>query len=100
MAAIDYLNRLGLHVEPLPGNRISVWPVDNITSDVRVWIREHKPDLLRELLAANDNTRIAWRVVRNGKPMTMLGKVMTYEEALESAQGRWPRDDIRVEHNY
>jgi hypothetical protein len=40
---------------------------------------------------------MAWRVLRDGKPMTMLGKIMTYEEALESAKARWPHNSIVVE---
>lgn len=99
MAAIDYLKQLGLNAEPLPGNNLSVWPADLITPEVRLWVRQHKIDLLRELVPANDGRRVSWRVIRNGKAMTMLGKIMSYEQALESARARWPHDDIQVEYS-
>lgn len=97
MAALDYLRNHGLHADPLPGERLYIWPSERITDDIRVWIKSHKAALLRELVPANDNRRMAWRVLRDGKPMTMLGKIMTYEEALESAKARWPHNSIVVE---
>lgn len=54
MAAIDYLRAHDLLAEPLPGGRIYVWPADNITDEVRVWIKAHRDELLEELTAAND----------------------------------------------
>ncbi len=97
MAVLDYLRNHGLHADPLPGERIYVWPSERITDDIRIWIKSHKAALLRELVPANDNRRMAWRVIRDGKPMTMLGKIMTYEEAVESAKARWPHSSIVVE---
>ncbi|MEA3250555.1 MAG: hypothetical protein U9Q35_03090 [Pseudomonadota bacterium] len=97
MAAIDYLHNHGLQVEPLPGDQLSVWPADLITPEVRLWIRDHKHDLLSELVPANDDRRMTWRVVRNGQGITMLGRPMSYEQALESAKARWPNDSIIVE---
>lgn len=97
MAALDYLHTRGLHAEPLPGNQLSVWPADLITSEVRLWIRDHKLDLLRELVPANDDRRMAWRVLNNGKPFTtMCGKLYTHDEAQEAAQSRWPNENIEV----
>ena len=97
MAAIDYLHAHGLDAEPLPGNHLSVWPAELITPEVRLWIREHKHDLLSELIPANDDRRMAWRVVLNGQGITMLGRPMSYEQALESARARWPQHDIAIE---
>jgi len=90
MAAIDYLRAHDLLAEPLPGGRIYVWPADNITDEVRVWIKSHKAELLQELSPANSNRRRSWRVIRGGKPIaTMVGKLMSPEEALVAARARW-----------
>ena len=63
MAAIDYLRAHDLHADPLPGGRIYVWPADNITPEVRVWIKAHKSELLQELSPTNSEdglSRLDW----------------------------------------
>lgn len=98
MAIIDYLTARDLHVDPLPGERIYVWPSENITPEVRTWIKQHKAALLRELVPANDDRRFAWRVLCDGKPFTtMVGRLCSEEEALASARARWPDWVITVE---
>ncbi|MGO2009951.1 hypothetical protein [Vreelandella alkaliphila] len=100
MAALDYLRNHGLHADPLPGERLYVWPSENITDEIRIWIKSHKAALLRELVPANDNRRMAWRVLRDGKPFTTLvGRLITQEEALLAAQCRWPDWKIEVMSN-
>lgn len=90
MAAIDYLRAHDLNADPMPGGRIYVWPADNITDDVRVWIKAHKAELLQELSPANSSKRMSWKVIRGGKPIaTLCGKLMSPEEALEAARARW-----------
>ena len=100
MAALDYLRNHGLHADPLPGERLYVWPSERITDDIRIWIKSHKAALLRELVPANDNRRMSWRVLRDGKPFTTLvGRLMTREEALLAAQCRWPGWNVEVKSN-
>lgn len=98
MTALDYLRNHDLHAEPLPGERIYVWPGELITDEIRLWIRSHKAALLRELVPANDdNRRMAWRILRDGKPFaTMIGWIYSREEALLSARSRWPNWKIDV----
>lgn len=100
MHALDYLHTHGLHAEPLPGNHLSVWPAELITPEVRLWIREHKQDLLKEMVPANDDRRMAWRILKDGKPFTTLcGKLYTQDEALHAARCRWPNENIEVTTN-
>lgn len=54
MAAIDYLKLHHLNAEIEEGNRLAVWPKENITPEVRDWIKAHRDELLEELTAAND----------------------------------------------
>ncbi|MGP5711270.1 hypothetical protein ACTXPD_04550 [Vreelandella alkaliphila] len=99
MAALDYLRNHDLHAEPLPGERLYVWPSENITDDIRIWIKSHKAALLRELIPANDNRRMAWRILRDGKPLaTLVGGLRTHEEAVKSARSRWPNWNIEVRY--
>lgn len=99
MAAIDYLLDHGLQAKVLPDKRLYVWPSENITPEVRLWIRMHKAEVLRELLPANDNRRAAWHITHNGKHIVMLAmdEPLTREQALESAKARWPHDEIGIE---
>ncbi|WP_280562591.1 hypothetical protein [Chromohalobacter sp. 48-RD10] len=96
MAALDHLKAHELEAEPLPGGRLYVWPAENITEETRVWIKSHKAELLQELAPANSDKRLSWRVIRGGKPVaTMVGKLMSPEEALAAARARW--SDATVE---
>ncbi|WP_280569762.1 hypothetical protein [Chromohalobacter sp. 296-RDG] len=96
MAALDYLKAHDLQAEPMPGGRIYVWPAENITDETRVWIRQHKAELLQELSPANSDKRLSWRVIRGGKPIaTMVGRLMSPDEALAAARARW--SDATVE---
>jgi hypothetical protein len=52
MGAIDYLKKHNLQAEALPGGRLSVQPKQNITPEVRAWIKQHKEQLLLELSPA------------------------------------------------
>ncbi|MFD2407743.1 hypothetical protein ACFSVK_21650 [Azorhizophilus paspali] len=53
MAALDYLRRAGLSVEA-NGDKLRLRPVERITDAVRQFVRDHKAELLAELIAAND----------------------------------------------
>ncbi len=98
MAALDYLRRAGLTVESV-ADRLRVSPVERITDPMRQFIREHLAELLAELNAANDPTRLAptgeakhtaWRITRSGQPIGyMVGQPMTYSEALAAVRWRW-----------
>lgn len=50
MAAMEYLYSAGLAVEVIGGN-LRLSPVDRITDAVRVFVRDHKPELLAEARA-------------------------------------------------
>lgn len=50
MAAMEYLQRAGLAVEVAGGN-LRLSPADRITDAVRVFVREHKSELLAEATA-------------------------------------------------
>jgi len=123
MAALDYLRRAGLAIE-LEGERLRVTPADRLTDAHRQYLRDHKAELLAELIAANDPQptpeppqattaapaaptpapaaerpaeahRNAWTITRGGKPIcTICGAPMTYAEALAEARWRWPDAEI------
>ncbi|WP_394543466.1 hypothetical protein [Azorhizophilus paspali] len=117
MAALDYLRRAGLAIE-LEGERLRVTPADRLTDAYRQYLRDHKAELLAELIAVNDSQpvpeppqatpaaesateavvepkRNAWTITRGGKPIcTICGTPMTYDEALAEARWRWPDADI------
>ncbi len=57
MAAIEYLQRAGLAVEVIGGN-LRLSPADRITDAVRVFVRDHKSELLTE--AAEPLPASAW----------------------------------------
>lgn len=54
MAALDYLHRAGLAVE-LEGERLRVTPANRITTHLRQFVRDHRAELLAELIAINDS---------------------------------------------
>ncbi|MHC8355668.1 hypothetical protein ACYZTL_10605 [Pseudomonas sp. LB3P81] len=53
MAALDYLHRAGLIAE-LNGNKLRLRPADRITDADRIYVRDHRVELIAELNAAND----------------------------------------------
>lgn len=53
MAALDYLHLAGLAVE-LEGERLRVTPVNRITAAHRQYLRDHRAELMAELVATND----------------------------------------------
>ncbi|GEN22180.1 hypothetical protein HCU01_01290 [Halomonas cupida] len=91
MAAIDYLREHGLYAEAACDGRLSVWPVQNITPELRTWIRAHKQELLDDIAKGLDPRRRCWRVVVGRKSMVMLSRYcqLSPEEALEVARARW-----------
>ncbi|GAB3380429.1 hypothetical protein [Azotobacter armeniacus] len=123
MAALDYLRRAGLVAE-INGDGLRLRPVERITDAVRQFVRDHRAELLAELIAANDSQpapeppqattaapavptpapaaerpaearRNAWTITRGGKPIcTMVGELSTRTEALAEARWRWPDADI------
>src|SRR5690554_3848207 len=100
MSAIDFLRNHELNAEPLPGERLYIWPSENITPELRTWIKGHKAALLRELAPANDDRRMAWRILCDGKPLaTLVGRLYSREEAIEAARSRWPNWNIEVTAN-
>lgn len=93
-AAVDYLRVNGFIAKKLK-DRVIVSPASKLTPEVRAFIKANRPSLLAEL-AANDGQerRGNWRVVVNDKRMTMVGEPCTFNEALASAQWRWPNAEI------
>lgn len=53
MAALDYLHQAGLTVE-LTGEKLRLSPAERITDVVRLYVREHREELIVELHACND----------------------------------------------
>jgi len=103
MAAIDYLKQHELEVELKEENRLRVWPKENITPSVRVWITQHKDELLTELSAANHShfshgaRQRAWLVRIGQQRMTVVSPhARTKAETLASASARWPNVDVEV----
>lgn len=103
MAAIDYLKQHELEAELREGNRLRVWPRENITSTVRDWIKQNKGDLVAELSAANHSRfalearHRAWLVRVGNKRMTMVSPAArTKSEAHASASARWPGYAVMV----
>ncbi len=121
MAALDYLRLAGLVAE-INGDGLRLRPVERITDAVRQFVRDHRAELLAELIAANDPQtapeplqatttaapipapaaerpaearRNAWTITRGGRPIcTICGAPMTHDEALAEARWRWPDADI------
>ncbi|NMZ80796.1 hypothetical protein [Pseudomonas mandelii] len=58
MAALDYLLRAGLTAE-LNGDKLRLRPADRITNADRLYVRDHRVELIAELNAANDPT-LCW----------------------------------------
>jgi hypothetical protein len=65
MAAIEYLQRAGLAVEVIGGN-LRLSPVDRITDAVRVFVREHKPELLAEAAEPLPVSAWLWLLLMDG----------------------------------
>lgn len=98
MSALAYLHKHGLDAEPLPGERIAVWPEEAITPALEDWIIHHKPEIISELRRAQRGFLIPWEVLKNGKRLaTMLTPCSSKAEAEESARSRWPQDSISVQ---
>ena len=104
MAAIDYLKLHHLNAEIEKGNRLAVWPKENITPEVREWIMAHRIELLEELAATNDpepprlpaGVRMAWAIRVGSKRLVLAGIPYTREQAHRAAQARWPGADVEV----
>lgn len=95
-AAIDYLSQHGLSAR-MSGNRVVVSPRALVTDALKKYIFAHRLELLAEL-SANDGCerRCGWTVrVPGYPPFIMAGQPITYAEALEAVQVRWP--DARIE---
>ncbi|WP_311946923.1 hypothetical protein [Halomonas piscis] len=106
MAAIDYLRQHELEAELREGDRLRVWPKENITPAVRDWIKQNKGDLVTELSAANhprfafEARHRAWLVRIGSKRMTMVSPTTrTKSEAHASVSARWPACAVEVIDN-
>lgn len=53
MAALDYLNQFGLTVE-LNGDKLRLRPTELITADIRLYVNDHRSEIMLELQAVND----------------------------------------------
>ena len=72
MAALDYLHQAGLTVE-LTGEKLRLSPAERITDVVRLYVREHREELIVELNASNDPSYV-WLhllVLANGDVLQM-----------------------------
>ena len=72
MAALDYLHQAGLTVE-LTGEKLRLSPAERITDVVRLYVREHRQELIVELHASNDPSHV-WLhllVLANGDVLQM-----------------------------
>jgi hypothetical protein len=78
VAALDYLHRAGLTAE-LNGNKLRLRPADRITDADRVYVRNHRVELMAELNAANDPT-CCWLhmlVLADGQVVQACGDIDT-----------------------
>lgn len=104
MAAIDYLKLHRLEAEVEDGGKLAVWPKENITPEVREWIKAHRATLLQELTATNDSepcslpagVSMAWTVRVGDRRLVMTGIPYTREQAQRAAKARWPCADVEV----
>lgn len=101
---LDILHQHGLEAEA-KGDRLVVFPAHRLTDDLRCYIRQHKPDLLRELssevrklkLVASNPHRVKeteqrkkiYRVCVDGKLITMIDwrNDPNFEQSLERKFG-------------
>ena len=91
MPAIDYLKARNLQAKQV-GNKLIVFPKDQLTNEDRQHIKMHRMELLAEL-AANDGVeqRTHWQIYLEGKPVCVIaGGPMTQERALDAARFHWP----------
>lgn len=78
MAALDYLLRAGLTAE-LYGDKLRLRPADRITDADRIYVRDHRVELIAELNAANDPS-LCWRhllVLADGQVVQACGDIDT-----------------------
>lgn len=78
MAALDYLHRAGLIAE-LNGNKLRLRPADRITDADRIYVRDHRVELIAELNAANDPP-LCWLhllVLADGHVVQACGEIDT-----------------------
>jgi hypothetical protein len=95
MATLDYLSARGLSVK-IVGARVFVFPKQLITDQDRKFIKLHRLSLLAESSAQDGiERRMYWQVCLNGKLISVIsGGPMTKDEALKSANFRWPDAEI------
>jgi len=94
MTALAYLQSNGLDAEVVNDEHVKVRPVRNITPEVRVWIKQHKAQLLKELMPSRGLH--FWHIRVNGKPMTMISPCRTRDEVAASVIDRWPKAQVEV----
>jgi hypothetical protein len=71
MAAMEYLQRAGLAVEVIGGN-LRLSPADRITDAVRVFVRDHKPELLAEAAEPIPASAWLWLLLMTGGEIIQL----------------------------
>jgi len=94
MSGLAYLKDNGLYAELVHDKQVRVKPTRNITTEIRVWIKEHKAQLLRELTPVGGFN--SWHIRVNGKAMTMLSPCRTCDEVAASVRDRWPNAQVEV----
>lgn len=95
MGALQYLRQHGLTANPVEGNRLEVSPACALDDELRAWVREHKSELMEELM---EPRRHWWWVRLDG---VRVGKIcaqpMTQTEALTSCKAIWPTQAVEIE---
>ncbi|MDP3845939.1 MAG: hypothetical protein Q8R10_05880 [Pseudomonas sp.] len=94
MAAMEYLHSAGLAVEVIGGN-LRLSPADRITDAVRVFVRDHKPELLAEAAAEPlPASAWLWLLLMTGGEIIQLAATGTDQRSVERLARRDHGDDL------
>jgi hypothetical protein len=93
MAAMEYLHRAGLAVEVIGGN-LRLSPADRITDAVRVFVRDHKPELLAEAAEPIPASAWLWLLLMVGGEIIQLAATGMDQRSVERLAKRDHGDDL------
>lgn len=95
MNCISYLQNQGLQVSAR-GKRVVVSPRQQVTEEVRYYIKRNRLNILAELEACDGKERRThWKIkLPDVGSFSMIGHPMTYEEALRAATSIWSAAQI------
>lgn len=90
---LDYLRERGFEVASV-GQDVTVFPLENLTPSLRLWINLHRSELLAELAAGVPARHCVWRVYLRGEFVcTAVSEPMSLDEVRKRV--RFPGAEVR-----